>query len=310
MGSGRLRDQYGERFNQGQPTWSGEKGGECLLGGVKQFGGHEVRELSTGGYELSKGGVVVGSFRSGRIDPDRVVFPLSHGTWLEVSDRGTREILSPEKAMLGGLIASDGGNHFYYRFDKRLGYRVSYYTTRFASEDIELMELFDGLSEAVYDKTPRHYGKEGMRKGYISSKEVFYDLNDLGVKTGPDEFHIPREHLDSTGKRAYLAGFFSGDGNISKSTNGFEIRVYSEHKEGLEEVRQTFLDLGFHPSEIHESIRQRESRVEIIHNFSIPVKEHRRFAAEIGSHRSSHIGRLKKMGELWVCNEPLGGIWV
>lgn len=57
------------------------------------------------------------------------------------------------------------------------------------------------------------------------SKKVAYDLWNLNVK-GPEpyEFHPPLRHLDEEGKRAYLRGFFSRDGNISLSratTTGF-----------------------------------------------------------------------------------------
>ena len=288
MGSGRLRDQYEGRFNQGQPAWSGEKGGECLPGGVKQLSEYEVRETSAGGYALSRGGIMVGDFRSGRIDPDRVTFPLSRGTWLEVSNQGVREILAPEKAMMGGLIASDGGSHFYYRYDEKKGGYSSQYKTSFASTDRELTDLFEGLFEAVYGQAPHHYEYPGrdLTESYVSSKGVFYDLNNFGIKTGPFEFHVPREHLDDAGKRAYLTGFFSGDGTISRCGNQFEIRIYSKHKEGLKEMKQTLEDLGFHPNEIYSEERKRGKRIEVRHNFTIPAGEHRRFT----------VASLKKSG--------------
>jgi hypothetical protein len=298
MGSGYAKEQYRERFGQGAPAWSGEKGGECVAGGVKQFGEHEVRETASGGYELSKGGMVVGSFGSGRVDPDRVVFPLSRGTWLEVSEQGTREVLSMEKALLAGLIASDGGNHFYPGTGKKKG---SYYTTRFASEDRELMTLFDGLAKSVYNKSPGHYGKEGYTKGYISSKGVFYDLNDLGVKTGPDQFRVPREHLDDAGKRAYVKGFFSGDGSVGASIQrgrmNYMIRICSSDREGLEGIKEILEDLDFHPHEIHRREQEQEGRIEISYTFSIPAGEHSRFIHEIGSYKPAHIARFEEMLE-------------
>jgi len=161
------------------------------------------------------------------------------------------------------------------------------------------MELFDSLFEAVYDKTPGHYGSENMRKGYISSKGVFYDLSDIDIKTGPDEFRVPREHLDHAGKQAYLTGFFSGDGNVSVCRRGgrvgYMVRVYSSCREGLEGVRDLFLDLGFHPHEIHDEIRVRETRTETYFTFSIPTEEHPRFIHEIGSYNSEHRKKFEDM---------------
>ncbi|MBO3753804.1 MAG: LAGLIDADG family homing endonuclease [Candidatus Brockarchaeota archaeon] len=53
--------------------------------------------------------------------------------------------------------------------------------------------------------------------------------------------------------RAYLRGFFSGDGNISLWKDGDHcFRVYSSYREGLEEMREMFSRLGFHPHEIRE----------------------------------------------------------
>jgi hypothetical protein len=299
MGSGYAKEQYRERFGQGAPAWSGEKGGECMAEGVKQFGEYEVRETASGEYELSKGGMVVGSFRSGRVDPDRAVFPLSRGTWLEVSDKGTREMLSPQKAMMGGLIASDGGSHFYYRYDQKKDSYSSQYKTSFASTNRELIDLFGGLFDAVYGQAPHRYKypNRDLMEAYVNSKGVFYDLNDFGIKTGPFEFHVPREHLDDAGKRAYLTGFFSGDGTISRCGNQFEIRIYSKHKEGLEEMKQVLEDLGFHPNEIYTDERKRGKRIEVRHNFSIPAGEHRRFIEEIGSYKPSHRRVFKEMTE-------------
>ncbi|MBO3842234.1 MAG: LAGLIDADG family homing endonuclease [Candidatus Brockarchaeota archaeon] len=38
--------------------------------------------------------------------------------------------------------------------------------------------------------------------------------------------------LDDEGKRAYLRGFFSGDGNVSMTKEGWhEIRIYSKCKD-------------------------------------------------------------------------------
>lgn len=91
--------------------------------------------------------------------------------------------------------------------------------------------------------------------------------------------------MDDAGKRAYLTGFFSGDGNISvcrqEGRTSYMIRIYSSDREGLEGIREAFEDLGFHPNEIHERVEERENKVEISYGFSIPAKEHLQFIWEM-----------------------------
>jgi hypothetical protein len=288
MGSGYAKEQYRGRFGQGDPAWSGEKGGECSIyeGRTKRLGEYEVSRAIDGDYELRKGGLVVGSFKGATIEKDRVMFQLSRGTNLEISEKGKREVLASEKAMLGGLIASDGGNHLYQRYDHRGRLRTQF-KTGFDSKDFELIDLFDNLFESVYNERPHHYRGTNTITTKISHKGVFFDLNDLGVKTGPFRFHVPREHLDNEGKRAYLTGFFSGDGTVSRCrTLGgtkYEVRLYSIDRGGLAEIRQTFEDLGFHPHEIHKDNKEGE-----YYCFSIPSREHEEFIEEIGSFKPGH----------------------
>lgn len=69
-------------------------------------------------------------------------------------------------------------------------------------------------------------------------------------------------------------GFFSGDGCVSMDRKGeLQIRIYSKCKEGLEGLRQIFMDLVFHPNEIKE-----DGKLEYItYCFSIPNEEYERF---------------------------------
>lgn len=175
-----------------------------------------------------------------------------------------------------------------FRREKRLmgGYRTEY-STRFYSNDKELVDLFNKLSEKIYGITPHHYvrKKNGLITSTIYNKNTFYDLIDLEIKKGPYEFHVPREHLDDDGKRAFVKGFFSGDGNVSVSKGKITIRFYSSFKEGLEELRQTLIDLGFHPHEILEYV----GPTGILYCFSIPRDEHVKFINEIGSYKPRHV---------------------
>lgn len=117
-------------------------------------------------------------------------------------------------------------------------------------------------------------------------REVFYDLWDLGIKgPGHYEFHPPLKHLDEEGKRAYVRGFFSGDGTLSVYGKKSVIRMSSTCKDGLVELREMLISLGFHPHDIHEDRHECERPRYI---FNIPAEEHVKFIEEIGSEKEEH----------------------
>jgi hypothetical protein len=242
----------------------------------------------------------VGTFCEAKVEEKRIIFKLSHGTNLEVSEKGVREILSPEKAELCGLIASDGCVCKYQsKKGKSTGYEVSLTTV-----DPELAEVFDKLAREVYSIAPHHYirhhkTKEGEKphlKVALLRRNIAMDLWLLGIK-GPEpyEFHPPTRYLDEEGKRAYLRGFFSGDGNVSVGKeNDHNIRIYSTCEEGLKELRNLFVDLGFNPSAVYldnEEIVPGKSRRKSYY-FSILEKDHLKFIEEIGSEKLEHISKL------------------
>jgi intein/homing endonuclease len=104
---------------------------------------------------------------------------------------------------------------------------------------------------------------------------------------------VPRGHLDDEGKRAFLRGFFSGDGCVSEpEKGGVKIWFYSKSKSGLEELHQTLKDLGFHPLEI---IERKKRKGEVIYGFMISAKEHIKFIEEIGSYKPRHMQIFEKM---------------
>lgn len=288
MGGGSAVKQYKRRFLQGEPEDTGRKD-ECEEAPHKtrSFGEYEVHETGSNEYKLIKASVTVGVFSEARVEEERILFPLSRGMLLEVSKEGVREIATFEKAVLFGLISSDGSNAYYWRIDSKGRYH-SEYSTKLYSENKELIVLFDGLSEKIYGLTPHHHTRKrnGLITAVIYSKGIFYDLSDFGVKIGAYEFRVPREHLNDEGKRAYLKGFFSGDGCVSMDHKGeLQIRIYSKCKEGLEGLRQIFMDLNFHPRKIKEDIKLGY----ITYWFSIPNEEYERFIDEIGSFKPRHI---------------------
>ncbi|MBO3833092.1 MAG: LAGLIDADG family homing endonuclease [Candidatus Brockarchaeota archaeon] len=298
MGGGSVIRQHKRRLLQGEPEETGRKE-ECeeAYWMIKSFGKCKVRETESGEYELVKGTTTVGIFSEACIEERRILFPLSHGMLLEVSNEGISEIATPDKAVLFGLISSDGSNAYYWRIDSKGRYH-SEYSTRFYSEDNELIELFDELFEKIYGLNPHHYirKRNGLITAAIYSKGVYYDLSDYDVKTGAYEFRVPREHLDYEGKRAYLKGFFSGDGKASLTREGsLTIRFYSKCKEGLEGLRQLLIDLGFHPHEIRE---EREEPEGVVCWFSIPSREHMKFIEDIGSFKPRHREVFEEYGRL------------
>ncbi|MEM2089053.1 MAG: LAGLIDADG family homing endonuclease [Thermoproteota archaeon] len=294
MGGGSRIKQYERRFYEGEQTR--EKGEDEAFHVVRTFGKYEVREAKGGGYELLKSGEVIGIFSKAKIEEDRIVFQLSHGMNLEVSEKGIRELLTPEKAELCGLIASDG----YIRRYREVKGKGAIYEVSLTTVDKELVDVFVKLSQEIYNITPHcylkyHGTKEGKKEHYevaIFSKKVVNDLWNLGIK-GPRryEFHPPLKHLDEEGMKAFLRGFFSGDGSVSVTEKGRYIRISSSCEECLREVREIFISLGFHPYEIYED---RENR----HVFAIPKEEHLRFIEEIGSEKQKHISRFELIKQM------------
>jgi len=108
---------------------------------------------------------------------------------LEISSSGIREILTPEKAELCGLIAAEGSLSPYEGESRQIF---------FHSADMELIERYIELFEKVYNKTPHIYRGKGEFMAGIKNKEA-YDLREIGAKTGPYRYHVPLEHLDEDG---------------------------------------------------------------------------------------------------------------
>lgn len=293
MGGGSVIKQYERRFGQGESVYEKEStihDVECEkyeAKTIRVFGEYEIRKTEREEYELLKKGELIGKFSKAIIEEDRFLFPLSRGILLEVSEEGRKEIATPKKAEICGLIASDGG---LYSTREHSDHEV-----HFTSKNRELIERYNDLFKEVYGIEPHVYHKR-KRDGreYFESRTydrgVYFDLLDLGIKPKAFEFHVPFKHLDKDGLRAYLRGFFSGDGNISKSEEGFSIKISSTCEEGIKELRKAFELLGFHPNPIHVS--KREPPLHDYYVFSIPEDEYVRFAEEIGTY---HPGRAKRL---------------
>lgn len=304
--------QYKRRFLKGEKVREeGEKESHVIASFRR--GGYEVHEAEGGGYELINEGVFTGVFSEARVEKHRILFKLSHGMNLEISDRGAKEILREGKAELCGLLASDGTIYEYMVCPRDRSPFIQRQVS-LSSMDHEVIEIYKDLFEDIYGFEPHEYvlrrrTKKGESEEYHAvtyRRAVYYDLENLGIK-GPEpyEFHPPIEHLDDEGKKAYLRGFFTGDGcvHIGKDEKRHEIRISSSYKEGLEEIRDMLEDLGFHVGEIHEHHRKSDERIE--YSIYIPEEDHLKFIEEIGSERKEHIRKFERIRE--IDEEKKGG---
>ncbi len=283
MGEASLIRQHQLRFHEGEHVSTENKEGwkSCEQSSQQtiEFGEYKVSITESEEYKLVRGDTVIATFSKAKMEEDRILFPLGLGVMLEVSKDGIKEIFIPEKAELCGLIASEGS----------LPSQRGHYRIFFHSADIELIKRFNELFEKVYGKVPNIYKGKGELIAGIANKEAYYDLKEIGAKTGPYRYHVPLEHLDKEGLRAYLRGFFSGDGSVAKHGKyAIKLRISSKYKDCLEEVREALVRLGFNPSEV------RTDRTYDAHYLEIYSKEQMRFIEEIGSCKPSHIERFKR----------------
>ncbi|MEM3648980.1 MAG: LAGLIDADG family homing endonuclease [Thermoproteota archaeon] len=106
------------------------------------------------------------------------------------------------------------------------------------------------------------------------------------------------KYLDEEGKRAYLKGFFSGDGEVTLTETGHHsISISSSCEEGLRELRGMLIELGFHPGNIgtydEEAVPGRHRHPSF--RFYIPEEDHLKFIEEIGSETEEHINKFKQI---------------
>ncbi|MEM2287191.1 MAG: LAGLIDADG family homing endonuclease, partial [Thermoproteota archaeon] len=292
--------QYERRFYEGERVR--EEREDEIFHSVGFFGEYEVREAEGGGYELIRKNEVIGIFSEAKVEKGRIVFKLSHGVNLEVTEKGIREIFSPERAELCGLIAADGSIS---KYQEKKG-KSTMYKICLKTNDQELAEVFSRLFKETYGVTSHryigHHTAEGKERQHyeevVYSKKVAYDLWNFNIKgPGRYEFHPPTKYLDEEGKKAYIRGFFSGDGSVTLTPKEHHISIHSSCRECLEELRKMLIDLGFHPGEIgiydKEPSPKRHSHPSF--RFYIPEEDHLKFIEEIGSEREMHINKFKQI---------------
>ena len=295
MGAGSRVRQFEYRFYQGEPSLS-DAVKSCNEGGelIAEFGEYQIVN-GADGYELVKGGRIVGIFEEASIESERVVFKLSTGMLLEVTDEGVREVFTKEKAGLHGLTASDGS-----LYNGRPGSRA--YRISLESESPELTDLYSQYFEAVYHRQMHQYPDRGYPRVVVGNKMAFYDLKNYGAKTGLYTWNVPREYLDREGAAEWLKCFFSGDGTVKLVCAGedYDISFESTHKEGLENIQSLLLDEFGIKSRLHGPYG--EDRPDRRPEYSLRVWDEVEFAEEIGSYKEMHIKRLgeilrRKKGE-------------
>jgi hypothetical protein len=288
MGAGNRVRQFEHRFYQGEPSLS-DATESCNEGGesIAAFG---ERQISSGadGYELVKGGRIVGIFEEASIESERAVFKLSTGMLLEVTSSGIREIFSKSKAGLHGLTASDGS--LYGGPPGKPSHNI-----RLESESPELVDLYSRYFEDVYDRQMHRDLDRGYPRVMIGDKMAFYDLKNYGAKTGLYTWNVPRAYLDREGAAEWLKCFFSGDGTVKLVCAGrdYDIAFDSTCREGLEQIQALLLDEFGIRSTLKP--RPRKARPGRRPGYNLRVRDEVEFAEEIGSYKEEHIERLEKI---------------
>jgi len=287
MGAGSKVRQFEHRFYQGEPSLS-DAIESCNEGGesIAAFGEYQIPH-GADGYELVKGGRIVGIFEEASIESERAIFKLSTGMLLEVTGSGIREIFSKEKAGLHGLTASDGSLYG--------GRRTHAYNIRFESESPELVDLYSKYFEGVYDRQMQRDLDRGFPRAMIGNKMAFYDLKAYGAKTGPYAWDVPRAYLDREGAAEWLKCFFSGDGTVKLVCAGkdYDIAFDSTCREGLEQIQALLLDEFGIRSTLKP--RPRKARPGRRPGYNLRIRDEVEFAEEIGSYKKEHVERLEKI---------------
>lgn len=290
MGWGSLREQFRSRFNKGDYIDTEEKeewlNCEQAYKQIIDFGEYKVGKTENEEYELLKDNTLVSAFSEALMEEGRILFPLSHGMLLEISESGARKILTPEKAELCGLIAAEGS---LYPYERKVHNQIFFH-----SADMEIIEKHIELFKKVYGVTPHIYQGKGEFIAGIKNKEAYYDLREIGVKTGPYRYHVPIEHLDEKGSKAYLKGFFSGDGSvIQHGKYAIKLRITSKYGDCLEEIREAMLKVGFQPSEV------RLDKTYGAHYLEIYAHDRIKFIKEIGSYSPAHVEKFERFLEAY-----------
>ncbi len=151
----------------------------------------------------------------------------------------------------------------------------------------------NNLIKQLFDYSCRYKGSSTKQAIYliVNGKRLVEFFGELGLKPGNKKTNnqgIPNWILCNEGYlKACLRGLIDTDGSIhyiSKNNKNLRISFTSYIPKLIEEVRNSFLKLGFHPSKI---IREKQI-------FLTRKQDINHYLNTIGFNNDKHLNRLKK----------------
>jgi len=294
MGSGKREWQVEKRFEQGATGYSPEPCSEPEAPQGLGIGEYEIG-LGTDGFMLRRGGEVLGTYKEVKVlSPERALFKLERGMFLEVSLQGVRKTLSPEKAGMAGFIASDGSLSRPSAKSKRMD---------FYSASDELLDKFTEFMKEVYDVAPRRHQIKNREHFFMldkAGKDIVEDMREYthkGLKK--NYWEVPFDYLDKESARMFLKCFMSGDGHIGWYPRShprvklpLQVRFCSKNTEGLEQIQQ-LLEEDFGISHTSIYFGKNRSVLEIT-----STEDKVKYITEIGSFKENHIEVIERASKV------------
>ncbi len=174
-------------------------------------------------------------------------------------------MITPEEARAHGLLCADGRlEKFRTRKLPRKDHRETAsskvgwnYRVRFWNINEVLMTNFVTLCERIFRKRVVVLEKDYETRIY--SKDVYQYLLAIGP-TGSHTWIMPIDKLDDFSLRAWLQGFFDGDGAVIYYEYRREVRIKSVNRDGLFQIKRGLLKLGIQ-SRISGPFRDKKSSI-------------------------------------------------
>lgn len=164
--------------------------------------------------------------------------------------------LTPAKAEIIGLLASDGTHYKYVSIETRyFPKRRKFYTSvrerervDFGNLNIKLLKHFQNLLLQVYNYKPKITSGHPSIKVNITKNSIIGDLLKY-TDYIYDRWIVPFQIKNSSAKvkAAFVHGLYEGDGvKLQKNSNGFQIRIEMMNEQGLLSVKELLreLDIG------------------------------------------------------------------
>ncbi len=186
--------------------------------------------------------------------------------------------LTPEFAEIIGLLCAEGSHIISYssyfgkdRDKKRFYKNDKSERIEFTNKDTKLLLHYSNLLLKQFDYSTRitkHF------KVNICKMSIIKNITSY-TKLGHTNWKVPDFVLTSNDetKEAFIRGYFDGDGTISKS-----IRFFSTNNNGLNQVFQLLVDLGFKPYFEKPMLKENRKPLYVIH---IKQRERERFLSLI-----------------------------